>query len=235
MTGGLHVAGAAMSNFARRHDVISNNLANTSTPGFARQDTFLSKIEAAAADPFAAPRIDTRTDYTAGPPTLTGNPLDLILEGTGFFTVQTEDGVRFSRLGALQVGADGILRTTAGAAVLGENGLIEVGDRVPMIEKDGAVVVDGDFLDRLQLTTFAAGDDIEREASGYYVPRPGRVPDPSLPRPTLRPGQIEGSSVQPVGELVRMIEAMRSYETAARALKATDNTLQRAVNDIARV
>jgi flagellar basal-body rod protein FlgG len=235
MTGGLHVAGAAMANFARRHDVISNNLANTSTPGFARQDTFLAKLETAEREPFRAPRLDTRTDFTAGTPTLTGNPLDLGLEGSGFFSVQTDRGERFSRLGSLIVGVDGLLRTRDGWPILGENGLIAIGDRVPSIEKDGSVLADGQFLDRLRIVTFASGDDIEREHGGLYVPRAGRIPDPRMERPIVVSGQVEGSSVQPVGELVRMIEAMRSYETAARALRATDTTLQRAVNDVARV
>ncbi len=235
MTGGLHVAGAAMSNFAHRHDVISNNLANTSTPGYARQDTFLEKLEGAGEKPFAAPRLDTRTDFTAGPPQLTGNPLDLVLEGSGFFTIRTEEGDLFSRLGSMRVGVDGILQTSDGQPVLGENGLIEIGDHLPSIEKDGSVLADGSFVDRLLIATFRSGNDIEREAGGLYAARPGHKIDRSIARPTILSGQLEGSSVQPVGELVRMIEAMRSYETAAKALRATDNTLQRAVNDIARV
>ena len=59
--------------------------------------------------------------------------------------------------------------------------------------------------------------------------------EPRMQRPVVRPGQIEGSAVEPVPELIRMIQALRSYEAAASALRATDQTLQRAVNDIARI
>jgi flagellar basal-body rod protein FlgG len=235
MTGGLHVAGRAMSNFAARHDVISNNLANASTPGFAREDTFLERLEAEGAKPFTGPRVETRTVFVPGDPILTERPLDLLLEGSGFFTVHTARGERYSRLGSLQVDRDGYVRSSDGHLVLGENGLLHVGDRSVTVEKDGSILAAGTFLDRLRITTFARADDLERESGGLYAPRPGRRPDPSLPRPDLQIGQLEGSSVRPIAELVRMIEAVRSYATAARAVRATDNTLQRAVNDIARI
>ncbi len=235
MTGGLRIAGAAMTNFARRHDVIANNLANVSTPGFARQDTFVQRLEKAGTAPFEAPSLRTRTDFTAGPPILTGNPMDLALEGTGFFTLLGDEGQMFSRVASLHVDSDGFLRDGYGNAVMGENGLLHVGDSQLVVEKDGSILADGRFLDRLQLTTFASGDAIERGPSGMYTLRKGHAPDKSLARPVVHTGQIEGSSVQPVTELVRMIQALRSYEAASSALRATDATLQRAVNDIARV
>lgn len=234
MTGGLRAAGNAMQNFAARHDVISNNLANVSTPGYARQDTFLEQLEGAR-DPFTDPIVHTRTDFRAGPPILTGNHLDLALEGSGFFLVRTDEGDRLTRLGSLRVGPEGFLRTAEGHAVMGENGLLDVGDGSVMVEKDGSVLVNGAFLDRLKLLTFDSGDDVERMPGGLWRVRAGRKPDTAISPPLVRQGQIEGSSVQPVGELVGMIQALRAYEAAASALRATDQTLQRAVNDIARI
>ncbi|MBZ0270248.1 flagellar hook basal-body protein [bacterium] len=236
MTGGMRVAGNAMSNFATRHDVISNNLANVSTPGFARQDTFVRRSETVAAQPFEVPEVTTRTDFRAGAPILTGNPLDLALEGSGFFTVLTPDGEeRFTRVASLRPDADGFLRDGSGNALLGENGVLHVGDADLLVEKDGTVVVGDSFLDRLRITTFASGDAVRRDAGGLYEKRDGFSPDTAMARPEVHTGQLEGSAVEPVPELVRMIQAMRSYEAAASALKATDSTLDRAVNDIARV
>jgi flagellar basal-body rod protein FlgF len=235
MTGGLRVAGSAMSNFATRHDVISNNLANVSTPGFARQDTYMRQTAPDGEQPFEAPEVVTRTDFDAGAPVFTGNPLDLSLEGTGFFTVQTDAGERYTRVASLHPGPDGFLRDGDGNLLLGENGILYVGDGQLTVEKDGSVLLNGTPLDRLRLTTFAEGDAIERGAGGLYQVRPGFAPDPSLARPEVHTGQLEGSAVEPVPELIRMIEALRSYEAAAGALRATDRTLDRAVNDIARV
>jgi flagellar basal-body rod protein FlgG len=235
MTGGLTVTGRAMVNFATRHDVIAHNLANVSTPAFAREDTFLERLETAAEDRVSAPAIRTRTDFTPGPPVLTGNPLDLSLEGSGFFTVSTPDGPRFTRDGSLAVDRDGFLRTRDGEFILGENGILHVGDKAVTVHKDGAVYADETMIDRLKLVTFASGDQLKRETGGLYAALPGVKPETTLLRPTVHVGQLEGSAVQPVTELVRLIEAMRSYEAASRAVRATDRTLDRAVNDIARI
>jgi flagellar basal-body rod protein FlgG len=235
MTGGLNVAGRAMSNFAARHDVIANNLANVSTPGFARRDTFVERLSAVDAAPFEGPRIETRVDFTAGPPVLTGNPLDLSLEGSGFFSVATDQGERFSRVASLRTDADGILRTLEGNAVRGENGHLFVDGGLVSVEKDGSVLVDGSFLDRLKITTFASGDDITQESAGLFASKPGHGPNLAMDRPIVHSGQLEGSAVSPVSELVQMIAAMRSYEAASSAVRATDSTIDRAVNDIARI
>ena len=129
-------------------------------------------------------------------------------------------------------------------AVLGESGLLSVGDRLITVEKDGEVMLtekddtdlqEQDFLDRLRIVIFRSGDDSIREEAGLYRAREGRREDTHIDRPIVHAGQLEGSAVSPVPELVRMIEAMRSYEAAASALKATDRTLGRAVNDIARI
>jgi flagellar basal-body rod protein FlgG len=234
MTGGLRVAGQAMSNFATRHDVISHNLANVSTDGYAREDTFVERLAEAGA-PFRAPVVHGRTDLRAGPPVLTGNPLDLSLEGSGFFALRTEAGDRLTRLAQLRTDASGILVNADGHAVLGENGVLHVGAGSVAVEPDGSVLVDGNVLDRLALVSFASGDDIHRESEGMWTSRPGRQPDPTMERPLVRSGQIEGSAVEPVSELVGMIQAMRAYEAAASALRATDRTVERAVNDIARI
>jgi flagellar basal-body rod protein FlgG len=235
MTGGLRVAGAAMTSYSQRHDVIANNLANVSTDGFARADTFLAQLERADGGLFVPPRVETRTDFTPGIPLLTGNRLDLSLEGAGFFAIQTEAGERYARFVSLHVNEAGFLENQDGRLVLGENGALHAGEASATVEQDGAVFLDEEFLDRLKIVTFASGDDIALQHSGVYVARAGRTPDAAALRPLVRSGQIEGSSVQPVRELVKMIEAMRAYEAAGSAVRATNTTLERAVNDIARI
>jgi flagellar basal-body rod protein FlgG len=103
------------------------------------------------------------------------------------------------------------------------------------VEKDGSVLVDGSFLDRLKITTFASGDDITQESAGLFASKPGHGPNLAMDRPIVHSGQLEGSAVSPVSELVQMIAAMRSYEAASSAVRATDSTIDRAVNDIARI
>jgi flagellar basal body rod protein FlgG len=224
-----------MGNYSARHDVISHNLANVSTAGFARQDTFLEKLAAVSGDPFAGPIVHARTEMRGGPPLLTDNPLDLSLEGSGFFVLQTAKGDRLSRIAELRVNSEGFLIDGGGHPVLGENGVLQVGEGRVQIEPDGSVLIDGTALDRLRLLTFASGDDVHREPEGLWSVRPGRFPTERMERPVVRSGQIEGSAVEPISELVGMIQALRAYEAAASAVRATDRTLERAVNDIARI
>jgi flagellar basal-body rod protein FlgG len=224
-----------MSNYATRHDVISNNLANVSTNGYSRQDSLFERVANESESPLAAPIVHTRTDFTAGPPLVTGRALDLTLESAGFFTVQTERGERFTRLGSLSVDADGFLREAAGHLVLGTKGALFVGDDPVFVEPDGSVIVNGDVLDRLRLVTFAQAEDLVREDAGLYAMRPGTTPTLVLARPIVQEGQLEGSTVQPVSELVRMVAALRSYEAAAAAVRSTDRTVEAAVNEIAKV
>ncbi len=235
MTGGLRVAGQAMKNYGVRHEVISNNLANVSTDGYARQESLFERVASEAREPLASPVVRSHNDFTPGPPVLTGRSLDLSLEGSGFFAVATDRGERFTRHGSLSLDSQGMLRDAAGHLVLGENGFLHVGDKPVFIESDGAVIVDGQLLDRLKLATFASGDDLVREQGGLYTTRTGAKQNLVMERPLVSSGQLEGSSVQPVAELVRMIAAVRSYEAAAAAVKSTDRTVEAAVNEIAKV
>ena len=245
MTGGMRVAGSAMSNFATRHDVISNNLANVSTKGFARQDTFVERLNALQDQPFQVPQVQTRTDFhAAGPPLVTGNHHDLSLEGSGFFSLADGDELRLARNVSLDVDPDGtLIDRQTGLAVLGQGGRLYAGDAHFSVGPDGDVMVsprddvemlNARLLDHLQITTVRTGDALERDGQGLYRIRDGYQPDPKMERPGVLSGQQEGSSVSPVAELVRMIEAMRSYEAAASALRATDRTVEAAVNEIAR-
>jgi flagellar basal body rod protein FlgG len=235
MTGGLRVAGQAMSNYATRHEVISNNLANVSTDGYAREESLFERVAAEKEEPLAAPVVKTRTDLTPGPPVFTGRSLDLSLESSGFLTVSTPRGERLTRVGSLVVDPDGLLRDSSGNLVLGERGVLYIGDNPVSVESDGAVIVDGQALDRLRLVIVPKGDDLVRESGGLYALRPGVKPALVYARPLVATGQLEGSTVQPVSELVRMIAALRSYEAAAAAVRSTDRTVEAAVNDIARV
>ncbi|HET9887021.1 MAG TPA: flagellar hook basal-body protein, partial [bacterium] len=189
----------------------------------------------AAKEPLSVPEVQTRTDFTAGPPIVTQRPLDLSLDGAGFFAVSTNRGERYTRVASLSVDADGMLRDSTGNLMLGEHGMLFVGDKPVFIDSDGVVTVDDTVLDRLKLVSFVSGDQLVNESGGLYAAQGGAVPDSSVERPYVNAGQLEGSSVEPVSELVQMITALRSYEAAAAAVHSTDRTVELAVNEIAKV
>jgi len=122
----------------RQLDALANNLANARTPGFKAQesvfeavlqstfrDTEGGLVPGAPARAFVA-ALPERSDFGPGPSTPTGAPLDVAIEGRGFFEVETPDGPRYTRAGHFSVNSDGQLSTSDGFAVSGEAGAYTV-------------------------------------------------------------------------------------------------------------
>ncbi|MBI4614083.1 MAG: flagellar hook-basal body protein [Planctomycetes bacterium] len=234
----LSTAGALVQDM--RADQVANNLANVSTAGFRRVlQTFQERKPESFEDPaevsWQTDPIDgvggglflyrTLYDRSPGPLIATGNPLDLAIQGDGYFAVRAPDSdeVLFTRAGNFRVGPDGILHTADGGhAVLDENGSeIEVAD--PASDT---------FAESIQVRVFP--EDADRtpvggalyrfDGEGEAFPASGRVLS----------GAIEQSSVHVVTEMIEMIEALRAYEANASMIRGQNDTLSRAVNEIAR-
>ena len=121
--------------------------------------------------------IDAPTNFTPGALRPTGNPLDMaLLEPDVFFTVVTEDGVRYTRNGSFQLNANGELVTSQGHQILGTRGPIRINGTKIDIDATGFVYVDDVVVDRLLITTFAAPEMLQREASQYFQAEPAAGP-----------------------------------------------------------
>jgi flagellar hook-basal body protein len=117
---GMTSAAAALRYWERRQEVASNNLANVSTEGFKGEKVFARMMDGALPEP------DAVTDFAPGAVTSTGNPYDVAIDGKGFFVVQSPNGERLSRGGALHVDDKGYLVDASGHALLGDHGPIQV-------------------------------------------------------------------------------------------------------------
>ena len=109
----------------RSMDIVANNVANSSTTGFKREgimfDTLLSRPKSDESIDFVVDRATYR-DASSGPVTMTGNPLDLAIQGPGYFPVQTPEGTRYTRAGTFQLNTDGVIVDMAGDPLLGQGG-----------------------------------------------------------------------------------------------------------------
>ena len=246
MLRGLYIAASGMLNEERRLDVIANNIANADTTGFKRAvpvaEAAFSLVLRRVGDGPAAPvigELGVGGPLTAAVPAMvqgglraTGRALDLALVGEGFFVVQTSAGVRYTRDGSFSLDREGYLVTADGHRVLGTAGPIRVGSGQVAVTADGEVLVDGRAAGRLRLAAFPAEIRLAREGDNRF-----RAPEGSVERQaqaTVRSGYLELSNVQPVREMVDMIAVMRAYEASQRAVRAHDETLGQAVNEIAR-
>ena len=175
----------------------------------------------------------------------TGNKFDVALHGQGFIAVETAQGERYTRDGAFVADREGFLVTKAGNRVMGEAGYINVGTNQIKIDDLGNVFikrpnqVDWQKVDTLKIVNF--NDIREIKKVGYNLYRstensgPARIMElTSGKRPKVIWQFLEGSNVNPVTEMVKLIEVQRTYEANSKVLQSHDTLLGRAVNDIAR-
>lgn len=256
MVRGLYTAASGMLAQQVHIDIIANNLANVNTPGY-RADRMLTRafphhlIYRADDAPFKNPvpigplgtgaYVDgTALSLEQGALQRTGNPLHVAIVGDGFFAVETAAGLRLTRDGGFTIDGEGWLVTASGARVLGQQGAIRLGDgtRPPSrvsIDESGGVWVDGQRVDTLLVVAVDNPAWLQKEGANLMVPSDASGEPYPLPQFRLQEGHREGSNVQVVTEMVRIITAHRAYEVAQRAVQAHDQLLDRAVNEVARL
>ncbi|HRK64314.1 MAG TPA: flagellar basal-body rod protein FlgF [Terricaulis sp.] len=225
----------------RRMDVTANNLANVATAGFKADGLVMEEADNTAAHADADPReirfvrdVTLMRDMRQGPIAMTGNPLDVAIEGDGFFMVEGPNGPLFTRDGAFTLTGDGRLVTGDGRAVLNSGGAPIVFDpqgESPTIGRDGAIRVAGVEAGRIGVARFAApgalskvGDnlwDAQGQAQGAF-------------EGVVLQGALEGSNVRPVVELTRLIEISRAYQSAAKIVSGADELRKSAIERLGR-
>jgi len=214
-------------------DVVANNIANSSTTGFKREDiafaTYISRPESGQKLNFVVPRATFR-DASSGPITPTNNPLDLAIQGQGYFQVRGADGQpHFTRNGSFQLDTQGQIVTHAGELVLGDGGQpITIPDTATNINisSDGYITAKTDNgtslaeLGKIAVVKFDDEQKLQSEGAGLYTSS-----DPSKPAvgSSVVQGSLEESNVQAVTEMTQMIKIMRSYEQASSLISKEDD------------
>jgi flagellar basal-body rod protein FlgG len=244
-----------------RMTVVSNNLANVNTSGFKKgravfEDLLYQNVRqvgAATSQDTLAPSglalgtgvrvVATEKLYTQGNLVQTGNPLDLAIEGRGFFQVALPDGtIAYTRDGSFQVNAEGELVTSSGYRVQPGINIPDAAQSVT-IGADGTVSVQlagqtaATQIGSLQLVDFinpaglqARGENLllETAASGA-----AQIGTPGLDGlGSIAQGSLESSNVNVVEELVNMIETQRAYEMNSKAIQTTDQMLEYVNNQL---
>jgi len=224
MDRGLYIAASGMLSEMARQDLLANDLANTSTPGYkpdraeqrSFRDVLLMNTETGAAiGPVGPGAFIARqnTDLTAAPVKDTGEALDFAIEGDGFFAVRTPQGVRYTRDGSFQATANGDLVDQLGRQVLGQNGnpIKVAADGTADPNKVGIFNVNG---------ARKAGDALFTGAAA------GRGTG------TVRSGALEGSGVDPAKTMIDMMASLRAYESGQKAIQTIDASLDQAATRV---
>lgn len=240
--GYISASGASVQ--LRDLDVVSNNLSNVGTPGFKRsQSIFRAVLEGALQDregnraPGATGSAFVSTDqigsdFRRGGSERTGSPIHAIIDGSGFFEIETPRGLRYTRAGNFIINREGFLSTPSGAPVQGEGGAIVIPDGNAEIEVDGTVTdSNGNVLGILKVIDFADPQALSREGQSLFKAAPD---DPPLEVESAQfiPGSVEGSNVEAARELATMVILQRAFETNIRAMQVDDETTQRLIEGI---
>jgi flagellar basal-body rod protein FlgF len=219
MQNATYVALSSQVALQRQMDVVANNLANLSTPAFKGEEMLFSQylVQPRGTQPLAFVQdVGTARDMRRGPLSKTGNPLDLALDGEGYFGVQTPLGTRYTRNGHFQLDTQSQIVTSQGYPVLSDGGQPIA---VPPNAKDIAIGADGTIsvsqdgstssspIGKLQIVNFAQPQAVTPSASGLYLTDQTAEP---APRTKVQQGMIEEANVQPVVELTRMMAISRA-------------------------
>ena len=226
----------------RALDITANNLANLRTAGYKAEKVQFEQFVQRATSPLTPPnemssvvQVGTFTDYRPGDFEHTGNPLDFAIQGDGFFAVQTAAGTRYTRAGSFQLDNTGQVVTRDGLPVLDNGGSpiqVPSGGRQIVVGGDGKVAVDGNVVGEIGVLEFADPQGLVREGSGLYSASAAPV---AAADSTVIQGMIEAANVQPVLEITRMMDILRSFQAAQQAVDSQHELTMNAINKIAKV
>lgn len=180
-----------------------------------------------------------QTYFTQGSPEETNNTLDIAIDGQGFFKVATPLGEMYTRNGNFTLNDNGEIVTKEGYFLLGELGSIILDEEFSLqnfqIAEDGAIILNGEFIDQIDIVNISNLKDLRKYGEGFYQFAEGSEIQAQDFRGKVLQGFLETSNINPIDEMVDMITSLRLYESNQKVVQAYDEILQKAVNDIGRV
>ena len=215
----------------KRFEVLANHMSNSATTGFKAQVlSFDDMLQA-----------HMTLDTSQGDLLSTENPLDLAISGDGFFKIQTEQGVRYTRNGNFGLNAQGILVSSEGNAVLGTNGAPitinteDISDEGISINNAGEIEVDEAIVGTLDVVNFTDTGLLKKEGNSL-LKYEGPETDETVPDFfEVKQGQLEQSNVEVVKEMTNMIETNRYYESFQKLMQTIDDLNAKVISDVGKV
>ncbi len=251
MRGLYNAAGSMLVNQVRLEN-ISNNLSNLNTNGYKRSEVinrtfpeiYLHRLEkttpqanTALYGPIGVAAENVAVEETVlihlpGALRETGRELDLALQESGFFMVETPAGMRYTRDGHFHLSGDGTLVNSRGFSVWGEEGPVVLQTDRPFIDRVGNIFENGEQVARLQVLDLVPEALIFKEGYGLYE-TVGAAAPVLLEQPSVFQGYLEEANTDMGRQMTDMIKVRRSYEAAQKISQVYDRLLSRAANELA--
>jgi len=254
MVKGLYTAAMGMNVQAKRLEIISNDLANTNTTGYKKDVAVVSSFKEeyikrlndsqnfvpnngiVGKITYGAKIDEVYTDFTQGSVISTGLETDMALQGNGFFTVETPNGLAYTRDGNFSINQYGTLVTKEGYPVMGQEGTIELGedyftsgDKL-VVQSTGELYVGADYIDTIDIANFEETRALTKMDDNLFTSTGAR----SEFTGGVVQSFLETANVNPVSAMVDMITVARAYETNQKMIQTQDSILGKAVNELGR-
>ncbi len=227
----------------REMDITANNIANAQTAGFKVEQVMLTSNTDSRARHIDGPDrvafVDEWAlgrDFSQGSLNATGRPLDLALEGEGFFILRTENGERFTRDGSFTMNAAGEVTSADGSQLVDEGGnpiILDPAAGQITIDQTGVISQGGQPGQRLGIAVFENTSLLQKEgANRFTAPEDAERLADAIP--FVRQGFVEGSNVRPMTEITRMMEVSRAYASVTRMIRDADELSRKAIDRLGR-
>ena len=234
MQNGLYIAVSAQVALERRLETIADNIANMNTVGFrATGVAFESELKRAGDTNLAY--VSSGDDFISrriGGLTKTDNSLDFAVQGDGWFGIQTPQGTAYTRDGRVQIDDSGSLRTLSGDPILDAGGapiILDGSAGSLTVASDGMISQNGKQVSALGLFAIDPGATLTRAENSAVVPDKPATPILDFTRDGVVQGAVEGSNVDPVKEMARLIEVTRAFDGVAAENSQSESSLTDAI------
>jgi flagellar basal-body rod protein FlgF len=227
----------------RELDIVANNIANADTAGFKLEDMMTRADQAAPAKTagITAPVTfvmddGVARDFKQGALNATGAPLDLAIDGKGFFTVNTAGGPRYTRDGRFKLDETGKVVTQDGNAVQGGGGDIVLDPtKGPIsIAENGVISQAGQKVGQVDVVNFDDLSALSKDGNNLFRNTTNVQPQPTTAA-KIRQGSLEGSNVQTLTQITRLIEINRAYESMTNIMSQTSDLSRRSIQRLGAV
>jgi flagellar basal-body rod protein FlgG len=235
MNKGIYIALSGAVLKQRHMDIFAQNISNSNTTGFKKErisfrdylipaDTPSGVVEDGRSMTQLSEQV---TDFSHGPSFRTENPLDLAINGDGFFALEND---RYTRNGSFRISPEGYLATHDNINVLGDGGPISLEGSEIEISTSGEVFADGISVAHIKVVDFEDRSKLKKmDGRHFYSEKTGQDVDANISQ-----GYLESSNVEVVREMVQMVTYLREFESYQKMIHALDEAASRTINEMGR-
>jgi flagellar basal-body rod protein FlgF len=237
MQSGLYVSLSGQVALERRLETIASNVANMNTVGY-RADGVSFSAELAKAGDQQVAFASTGSGYisrVSGPLAKTGNPLDLAVQGDGWFAIQTPSGIAYTRDGRMQLAETGALQTVNGYQVLDAGGApisLDTSAGPPNISADGMITQDGKQIAAVGLFSIPNDASLTHTVNSGVIANKPATPILDFTQNGVVQGSVEGSNVNPIMEMSKLISVTRAFDGINSAMAQSESSMQDAIKTL---